>query len=530
MASETELSASTAQRLKALFRTAPDARPDTIAAVDLGSNSFHLIVAKLHEDELVVMDRLRESVRLGAGLDDRKMLTPESQANALACLDRFGQRLRNLPRGSVRAVGTNTLRLARNANEFLNQAQAVLGHPIEVIAGREEARLIYLGVAHGLEARDEHRLVVDIGGGSTEVITGKGFEISHRESLHVGCVGLTNRFFSDGKIKKKRLKAAEVEAKLALQPVSRLFRETPKDRSIGCSGTVKAIRSICQQQGWCERGITHHAMEQLREYFYGISRFEDLDLRGLSEDRRNIFVGGAVVLWAVFDLLNIEEMEVSEQALREGVLYDLIGRIEHIDVRQRSVESMASRWSVDLEHAGRVEQTAVDLFNQAAESWNLTREHLDMLRWAARLHEIGLLISHGQYHKHGAYVATNADLAGFSRNEQQILSTLIRSHRRKIPLGTFQQLVEDSRAPTLWLCVLLRLAVLLQRGREDILPDDYSLQAEASTVQLSLPARWVKEHPLTWADLQREQDYLKAAGLELDLQRGGHGQDTITAS
>lgn len=505
--------------MKSLFRIR-SARPDTIAAVDLGSNSFHLIVAKLHHGELAVMDRLRESIRLGAGLDADKLLTEAAQADALACLDRFGQRLRNLPRGSVRAVGTNTLRQARNARQFLDRAQSVLGHPIEVIAGREEARLIYLGVAHGLEARDEHRLVVDIGGGSTEAIAGRGFEIFHRESLHVGCVGLTQRFFPNDRIRKKRLRAAELEAELALQPVSHMFRRAQRDRTIGCSGTIKSIRTICQQQGWCEQGITRSAMEQLRAYLYGMSHFDELSLRGLTEDRRGIFVGGAVVLWAVFNLLDIDQMDVSDQALREGVLYDLIGRIEHTDVRQRSIESTASRWSVDSEHADRVERAAVAFLERAAPDWGLANDdHLNMLRWAARTHEIGLSISHGQYHKHGAYIAANADLAGFSRNEQQILATLIRGHRRKFPSSAFQQLTGDSQAPTIRLCVLLRLAVLMQRGREDILPDNFELHADGSRVVLRLPTPWVESHPLTWADLEQEQRYLKAANIELVLEQ-----------
>lgn len=520
MATKPKFPATARRRVKALLRSGTETRPDAIAAVDLGSNSFHLIVARIHHGELVVVDRLRESIRLGGGLDENKLLTEEAQETALACLDRFGQRLRSMPRGSVRAVGTNTLRQARNANAFLSRAQSVLGHPIEVIAGREEARLIYLGVAHGLEARDEHRLVVDIGGGSTEVISGKGFDIFNRESLHVGCVSLTNRFFSDGRIKKKRLRAAELEAKLTLQPVSYIFRGAPRDRSIGCSGTVKAIRTVCQQQGWCEQGITRAAMEQLREYFHSVSHFDELTLPGLSEDRRNIFVGGAIVLWAVFDLLDVDYMDVSDLALREGVLYDLIGRIEHTDVRQRSIDSMAGRWSVDLEHADRVERAAVAFYENVAADWELDREdYLNILKWAARIHEIGLLISHGQYHKHGAYVATNADLAGFSRNEQQVLATLIRGHRRKFPVSAFQQLVEGSATPAARLCVLLRLAVLMQRGREDILPDEYDLQAGVNHVTLRLPRTWCEAHPLTWADLEGEQQYLKAGGIELVLEQ-----------
>ncbi|HSH42389.1 MAG TPA: exopolyphosphatase [Arenicellales bacterium] len=499
---------------------AVSARPETIAAVDLGSNSFHLVVARPRGGELVVVDRLRESVRLGAGLDADKLLSEQAQADALACLERFGQRLRNLPRGSVRAVGTNTLRQARNAGQFLERAEAVLGHPIEVIAGREEARLIYLGVAHDLDARDENRLVVDIGGGSTELIAGRGFEIHQRESLHVGCVGLTRQFFANGRIKKKRLRQAELEAELTLQPVSHLFRRAPRDRAIGCSGTVRSIRAVCQQQGWCEQGITRSAMERLRQYFYTVSHFDELNLRGLAEDRRHILVGGALVLWAVFDLLDLERMDVSDQALREGLLYDLIGRIERTDVRQRSIDGIADRWSVDMEHARRVENAAVAFFERLAPGWGLDgEEHLDMLRWAARIHEIGLLISHGQYHKHGAYVASNADLAGFSRNDQRILATLIRGHRRKFPLSAFEQLAATSRPAALRLCVVLRLAVLMQRGREDILPGHYRLGAENNRIVLGLPAAWIEAHPLTWADLEQEQRYLRAAGIELVLER-----------
>jgi exopolyphosphatase/guanosine-5'-triphosphate,3'-diphosphate pyrophosphatase len=489
--------------------TAQAVASDVVAAVDLGSNSFHMIVARLEHGELVVIDRLRESVRLGAGLDGRKNLTPLAQERALACLERFGERLRDLPRGSVRAVGTNALRLARNSGEFLRQAQHALGHRIEVIAGREEARLIYLGVAHGLAAGEESRLVVDIGGGSTEIITGRGFDTSHRESLHVGCVGLSNRHFADGRLKRKRFRASELDAELEVQPVSYMFRVTGWDRAIGCSGTIKAIAAIVRQQGWCEQGITPQALERLREAMLAAGHVDRLELAGLTADRRPILPGGFAVLWAVFDLLDIERMDVSEQALREGALYDLVGRIQHSDVRDRTVQSIVRRWAVDLEHADRVRETALMLLRQVAGAWQLNDpEHADMLGWAALLHEIGLLISHGQYHQHGGYVVGNADLSGFSRQEQAVLAALIRGHRRKFPVGVFAALPESTAESARRLCVLLRLATLLLRGRGETKLPEFIAVAEGPMVRLAFPDGWLHDHPLTTADLEQESGYL----------------------
>lgn len=501
--------------MKSLFRITPK----IIATIDLGSNSFHMIVAETRQGQLIILDRLRESIRLGAGLDKKKNLTEDAQQRALECLERFGQRVRNLPKGAVRAVGTNALRIARNSQTFLQKAQQVLGHPIDVVAGREEARLIFLGVAHGLEAGEENRLVVDIGGGSTEIITGKGFEIYDRESLHVGCVGLSHEFFADGKIKKKRLKAAELEAELHIQPVTYLFKDFQRERIIGCSGTIRAIATICQESNWCEQTLTKTALNKLRDYLYSISSIDDLNLPGLTEDRQPIIVGGIIVLWAVFELLDIEQMDVSDQALREGALYDLVGRITHSDVRDRTVDSVCKRWSIDTDHAREVEDTAVEFFEKVFSGWDLDSEtDLDMLKWAARLHELGLSISHGQYHKHGAYIVSNADLAGFSKNEQQVLSALIRGHRRKFPVEEFSLLPVQNSNSTLKLVILLRLAVLLHRSRENILPKIYKLKAKDKRVRLSIPQDWIDSHPLAWLDLQQEQEYLGQTGVQLKLE------------
>ncbi len=492
---------------------------ESVAAVDLGSNSFHLIVAQLNHQELSVIDRLRETVRLGAGLDENKQLTPDAQERALACLERFGQRVGKLPFGSVRVVGTNALRQARNSDEFLIKAEAALGHPVEIIGGREEARLIYLGVAHGLAAGDERRLVIDIGGGSTEIIAGTGFETIHRESLHVGCVSLTRSCFADGRIKKKRMRQAELQAELEIQPVVAMFRKESWDRAIGCSGTVRAIRDVVQDQGWCKQGITRSALDKLRSMLAECAHVDELRHLGLSEDRLAIFPGGVAVLWAVFDLLDISRIDVSSQALREGVLYDLVGRIGQTDVRNRAVEAVGTRWAVDNDHAERVAKTAMALLVQVHETWELEDvDHRHILYWAVLLHEIGLLISHSHYHKHGAYVVANTDLSGFSRREQAVLAALVRGHRRKFPLHDFDALHKSVAKPSVKLCVLLRLAVLLHRSRELSEVPTIEMRIDGHELHLRFPKQWLDQHPLTVADLRQEQNYLEPVALKLNFQ------------
>ena len=470
-----------------LVRDKPAVTPEVFAAVDLGSNSFHLIVAQLTHGQLTVLDRLRETVRLSEGLDDQKFLRPDVQERALDCLHRFGQRLRNMSPDAVRVVGTNTLRAAKNSYDFITAAQKALGYPVEIIAGREEARLIYLGVANALEAGEEKRLVVDIGGGSTEIIAGKGFTVSHRESLHAGCVSLATAYFRNGKLKNKKIKAAELAAELTIQPVAAMFRRTGWDRAIGCSGTIKAVRDVVQAQGWSERGITYDSLQNLRQAVGNLEDIEQLKDFGVAPDRRPIFVSGLAVLWAVFDLLGIEQMDVSDQALREGVLYELIGRVQRTDVRENTVQSLTKRWAVDEAHAVRVRDTANMYFKEVAEDWALHRADAEeMLNWAALSHEIGLLIAHGQYHKHGAYVVGNADLSGFSRQDQAVLAALVRGHRRKFPVEVFKALGDNNVIePAIRLCVLLRLAGLRHRGRGENLIPEVDMIAEKDSLQTS---------------------------------------------
>ncbi len=498
------------------FLTLPDTLPEIAAAVDLGSNSFHMIVTRLMEGgSLQVIDRMREQVRLGEGLTEDKSLHPVVVSRALACLERFGQRLREMPPGSVRAVGTNTLRQVRPDSPFLTQAEQALGHSIEVINGREEARLVYLGVSHGV-ASSERRLVVDIGGGSTELIVGQGFEPSLRESLHMGCISITQHFFPQGLLTARTLEQAELACAVELRPVRETFRQAGWQQVVGSSGTARAIATVLRAEGWSDDVISLAGLRKLRHAMIEAGRLEALQLKELSEERKSVFPGGVAVLSAIFKHLRIERMQVSDQALREGLIYDLLGRIQHEDVRERTLRTLIALYRLDTGHAGRVEETAKNLLAQVASSWHLNNpEFARLLGWAAQIHEVGLLVSHTQYHKHGAYLIRNADLPGFSREEQAMLAILVRGHRRKFPVSEFATVPAPVRTISQHLCVLLRLAVLLHRGRSQKCAPGVILAAQGNTLTLSFPADWAAEHPLTVTELQLESGRLAEAGFEL---------------
>jgi len=486
------------------------AEPDLVAVVDLGSNSFHLLVAKVVDGQIIVVDRLREMVRLGAGLDANKVLSKESQQRALSCLAKFGQRLRDLPVHGVRIVGTNTLRNAVNATEFLNAAEALLGHPVDIISGREEARLIYLGVANSMPNFQGKRLVIDIGGGSTEFIIGEGFESLCRESLDMGCVSISRRYFADGVIKNKNLRRAEIGALLELQPVEEMFRRTGWDLVIGTSGTIRAIERVIVEMGWGMH-LTADSLQRLRESLLEAGHVDNLNLKGLSVERAPVFAGGVAILSGIFEGLKIETAQVSEGALREGSIYDLLGRIHDEDVRERTILRLSQRYAVDTQQAQRVEETVLECLSQVARAWNIAdEEYAQMLSWAARLHEIGLSISHEQYHKHGEYLLVYSDLAGFTRPEQAQLAALVRAHRRKLPQDVAQRCPHLPSHTLLRLCVLLRIAVLLHRSRSTVALPKIELSASDNALKITFPDQWLEQHPLTLADLEQERDYLQA--------------------
>lgn len=496
----------------------PPRRPSILAAVDLGSNSFRMVIARVVNDELRPLDRLREGVRLAECLDHRQRLTAEGKQRALTCLAKFGQRLRDFPQGNVRAVGTNTLRKARNTSDFLDQAEAALGHRIEVISGQEEARLIFLGASHSLSGGPPKRLVVDIGGGSTECIVGEAFEPIRAESLYMGCVGHTLAYFPGGKISRKRMRRAETAARLELRPMESDFRYLGWDQCTGASGTMHAVAEILRQNAWSDRGITADGLRTLRQAILAHDHVDTLALKGLKADRAKVLPGGVAILSAIFESLAIERVLISSGALREGVLYDLLGRIRHEDVRDRTIQRFIEQYHVDVPQARRVQATALRCLDQVAEDWGLEPESSRaFLTWGASLHEIGLGIAHSAFHKHGAYLIDHSDMPGFSVQDQRILSLLVRGVRRKFPKALFAELPATVAETAPRLCLLLRLACLLNRSRSQRTLPQLELSVSKRKIVLSFAADWLARHPLTAADLEQEKSYLKAAGFKLRL-------------
>jgi exopolyphosphatase/guanosine-5'-triphosphate,3'-diphosphate pyrophosphatase len=490
--------------------------PDVLAAVDLGSNSFHMVVARHAAGQLIIIDRLREMVRLAEGLDADGRLDKLVSQRALACLERFGQRLRDMHADGVRVVGTNALRVARRKQAFLERAREALGHPIEIISGMEEARLIYSGVAHTLPAEPARRLVVDIGGGSTELIIGHGFDPVQLESLHLGCVTLTQRFFADGKLSQKRFDRARLYAAQELEPIQAAYRRSGWELVAGSSGTIRAIAEAQRALDPQGSAITGEGIEALIAHVIKAGTTRAITLATVDEERRVVFAAGLTILAEVFRQLRIKQMRVAEGAMREGLLYDMIGRYTDEDARERTVRSMQQRYHVDAGQAQRVEDTAVGFLAQVRRAWGLEDPLAELaLRWAARLHEIGLDVAHSGYHRHGAYLLENADMPGFAHEEQLLLARLVGGHRRKPQIAGLEDLIPPWDRLAFNLGLILRLAVLLHRDRSDAPLPAVELHGTARGLEMHLRVRSLDERPLTAADLQQEIDYLRPLAFRL---------------
>lgn len=481
-----------------------------VAAVDLGSNSFRLQVGRVVGNQIYPLDSLKEPVRLAAGLTADKWLDAAAQRRGLAALARFGERLRGFAPDAVRAVATNTLRVARNAAEFLAQAETVLGFPIEVIAGREEARLIYLGVAHTLPNQRIRHLVVDIGGGSTEFIIGRNIKPLLLESLYMGCVGYSLRFFPDGRVTKRNMKEAELAARRELQAIVHAYRATGWDLAVGSSGTAKAICDLLEFNGFAAGTITREGLERLRHRLVLAGHAAKTGLVGMRPDRVPVLPGGLAIMSAVFKELGLEEMVYSEGALRLGVLYDLLGRYHHEDMREATVKRFIQRYEVDRAQAARVATTALELYQQLRPQEDIeTSPAAQFLAWAARLHEVGVSVAHTSYHKHSAYILANADMPGFSRRDQALLARLVLAHRGK--LERVQPLSPD--APEWQLIFCLRLAALLHRARDDAPLPELHARHTAKGFELAIDREWLAEAPLTAATLDEEVGQWASVGI-----------------
>ncbi len=487
----------------------------TLAAVDLGSNSFHLQVARVVGDQLYPLDSLREPIRLGAGLNREKRLDEDSQNRALDCMRRFGERLRGFDPHGVRAVGTNTLRVAKNAAAFLKLAEAALGFPIEVVAGREEARLIYVGVAHSLPVSKDKRLVVDIGGGSTEFIIGRGLKPLRLDSLYMGCVSYSLKYFPDGEVTKSAMKEAELAARAELQTMVRGFAKGQWQHAVGSSGSARALAEILQLNGYAEAGITPDGLDRLRSALIKAGDVTRLDLAGLKNDRLPVLPGGLAIMSAALAELGIESMAVASGSMRQGILYDLLGRFQHHDMRDITVSQFMQRYHVDSKQARRVASLALSLYRRFTAGAEVSDEAAPhYIAWAAKLHEIGISVAYSGYHKHSAYIVQNADMPGFSKMEQWRLATLVLAHRR-----TLKKIFTQDVEVVDWRMVMgLRLAALIYRSRADITLPVLDARVNGHTLRLGVDRDWLAANPLTVTALQEEIEEWAAAGFKLDIK------------
>ncbi|GHB06603.1 exopolyphosphatase [Modicisalibacter luteus] len=502
-----------------MSRTPAETRtPRRLAAIDLGSNSFHLLVANYHEEQLQVVAKQGEKVQLAAGLDENDCLSEDAIQRALDCLARFAPFIADVSPRHLRVVGTNALRNAANSDALIHRAEALLGHEIEIIAGREEARLIYLGAAHALADVHGKRLIVDIGGGSTEFIIGERFEPLALESLHMGCVAYTRRFFGDGEITEKSFHQAELAALSELANIRRPYLEMGWSDPVGSSGTIKAVAAVLAACGDSPDGLIHReGLAKLRKQLIKTKRLDKVAMEGLKADRARVFPAGVAILCAIFEAFDLAYMRYSDGALREGVLYDLVGRNTPEDSRLQTLVALQRRYSIDTRQADNVAASACHAFEQVRDAWQLDDEQKQFLTWAAQIHELGQAVSHSQFHRHGAYLLEHSDLPGFSRPEQKSLAFLVRAHRRKFPSKELEALPESLRERYARLARLLRLAVILNHSRPEHAVVDFHVIATGDALRLVLPEA-LAEHALLINDLQQEMALQQAAGFTFELE------------
>lgn len=508
----------------------PEKSPEElVAAVDLGSNSFRMVIARVLQTpsgtQVQPIDTLRESVRLAAGLTQDKKLDEKSISRGLKALHRFGDRLKNFDSKQVRVVATNTLRVARNADTFIKEAEKLLGFPIEVVAGREEARLIYIGAAHDAPTCDGRRFVLDIGGGSTEFIIGDGYEPKLLESLYIGCVSFSQQYFPDGLVDAHSFKQAQTAARREIQAISTQFKKMGWKQSIGSSGTARAIAELIALNGFdgiphdlpvsgAGGVITHEGLQLLKKSLIDSEYVDKSTLIGLKGDRKPVLPGGLAIMIAAFEELDIHRMEVTEAALRLGVLYDLMGRSQHHDMRFVTVEQFMQRYGVDRQQAKRVSETAVHFLNQFPKPKHEDRkDNLHILSWAAKLHEIGLTISHNGYHKHSAYIASHADMPGFSRLDQARLAALLLGHTGKLGKISVGSAYIDWR-----MLFCLRLAHVICRRRDDEPAPDILVKEIEGGYLLKVSKAWAKNNPLTQFGLEKESADWQKIGREFQIE------------
>lgn len=490
------------------------------AAVDLGSNSFHMVIARLNEGRMQIVDRIKERVRLAEGMDAQRRMSVEAMGRGLDCLALFAERLTNIKPDQIRIAGTYTLRRASNAREFVSEATKVLNHPIEIISGQEEARLIYQGVAHTQHIEGQV-LVVDIGGGSTELIIGEGFDHKALTSRKMGCVSFTQHFFANGKLSEKAFNGAVLETQHQLAPIINQYRKLGWQSCLGSSGSIRTVRDVLQGEGWTDGAITLAGLERLKREMLDHKRVDQLKLAGLTEERQEVFAAAVAILLGLFTSLPIERMEYSDGALREGLLYEFEERLQHHDIRERTALALSTHYRIDKRQANRVEQSVLALFDALSGPWEMPEEpYRAILGWAARLHEIGLAINYSGIHRHSAYILQHTDLPGFNQDDQALLAALVRFQRKGLKLSELPPLPNHDEQTVLRCIRILRLAVAAHHRRQDNLLPEWKVQAAEDQLVVTLPIDWCDENRLLMQNLEKEHRYCQEQGWPLLFQLG----------
>ena len=484
-------------------------RPQEFAAVDLGSNSFHMVIARVVDGAMQIIGRLKQRVHLADGLDENNMLSEEAMERGLSCLALFAERLQGFEPSSVCIVGTHTLRQALNASEFLKRAEQVIPYPIEIIPGNEEARLIFMGVEH-TQPEKGRKLVIDIGGGSTELVIGEDFEPKLVESRRMGCVSFAQLYFPGKTISRENFQRARIAAVQKLESLAWQYRIQGWNVALGASGSIKAAHEVLLAMGEKDGFITPERLELLVNEVLKYKNFSALSLPGLSEERKAVFVPGLAILCGVFDALAIRELRLSDGALREGVLYEMEGRFRHQDIRSRTAQSLANQYNIDREQAKRVLETTTLMYEQwLAQNPKLENPQLGaLLKWSAMLHEVGLNINHSGMHRHSAYILQHSDLPGFTQEQQMMMATLVRYHRKGIKIDDLPRFALFRKKHYLPLIQLLRLGVLLNNQRQaTTTPPLLRLTTDDNHWTLCFPHDWFSQNALVLFDLEKEQEY-----------------------
>jgi len=489
-----------------------------LATVDLGSNSFRLLIARVEDNIINPIDQIKETIRLAAGLDEQNFLSVESRERALATLAKFKERLHSFKQEQVRVVATSTLRIAKNAREFIQSASKVLGFDIEVISGSEEARLIYLGAIHSCAYSKNKRLVIDIGGGSTEFVIGEGYDAQIMESVTIGCVSYTSKFFANGELTDANFNNAIMAARSKIQAMEYLFSNHQWTEAIGTSGTAKSLYELCISNGYADK-ITLDGLIQLKKQFIKAKNIKKLKLEGLKEDRKPVIPGGLAIMIAIMEELNIGEMTIADGALREGVMYDMLGRRSEDDLRIKTIQRFKKFYKIDETQSSNVYRTTMQIFMSLMIHNKQDSEQIKLLQWAAELYEIGLSIAHSDYHKHGSYILENSDMAGFSKPEQSLIADLVRSHRGNL-IKALESLQgrRKIKLKLLYMVMAFRFSVILNRSRYGFRPETLTVvMTSKSEFYLSIDNEWLKNNLLSLYSINEEIEQWNKCGITIAL-------------